>query len=73
MGLNELAVAELCGAFEITVALGAVGRLPRFLEAFFELLEPRDEFLLFVPLGFEAGDLLLEPAEFLFDGGAPLL
>ena len=71
--IDELSVTKFCSTFEISIPLGAIGCFPRSLEAFLEFLEPRDEFLFLLPLGFEARDLLLEPAELLFDGGAPLL
>ncbi len=70
---HELAVTQLCRPLEISVALGAVGRLAGFFDLFLELLEPRDELLLLVPLGLEPRNLLLELGQILLDSGAALL
>ena len=64
---GDVAVAELRGAFEVTVALGALGLELGDFEPLLALLDRRDRVLLGLPVGDHAVALLLERLQFGFD------
>ena len=65
--LGDLAVAQLGGALEVGLALGALGVAVRLLEALLELLDARDRVLLLLPARLHLGRLLAQVGEVALD------
>ena len=71
--LGDLAVAQLGGALQVGLALGALGLAVRRRELLLEVAHGRDLRLLVLPLGLHPGAALLQLGELALEHGAAVL